>query len=1126
MNLRVLGAYGRSASLILRRIVWGAVAVAAAVAFFCLGLLFRVLMGPVSLGPFSDELRGALNQVLPGFDVRFDTAALEWDRSEGRINLVILGTRVLDHGQRIIAQAPKAEIGLAAGPFLHGRIAIKRIALVGVQLTLVHSRTGSLRLGLQAGNGGNDILQQIRDAISHGKGHGTSLQSFAVREARLAFYDEETGAFVVAPRADLQVSGPRGASGNGLDASLAAEIEVSGKPARLFANIRFPFRGDLSSGDVSISGLSLPALARDGQKFGFLSPLRLTADVTGSWTLAHGTQLRFADFGIGATGYVEGLGHPLHVKSLRLVGRYDGQTGKLLIDDATLAGEEARAHLTGSASINVDPAGNLKTAFGFTLDRLGIDVPDAMEPGLRLGRATLIGSYDSANRSIVLERAALAGGPLSATLAGRIVLAPNRSPELDLDGRVDPIAMRDLLPYWPIHLIPGARGWIAANIQGGRLGPALIHARIQAGAFGRPFIPDNAVLITFPVQGAAINYLPGLTPLTGASGSGTLTGDNFKADLSSASIGPLSVTNGHVTIANLHVHGTPALIKAHVSGALPQFFALLDMKPLQYPTRFHVNTSTARGDAAFDAVFRVPTIKGESIDSVGISVNGAVNGLGIALGPHTRISDGTVAIAVDNTKLHAAGKVILGATPLDVDWLELFKPQGPVSTTVDVHGILDDAARADLGLPSGSWLTGPVGATAHLLGYRARIQTADIDLDLTEAVLSSDLLRWRKPAGTPETAHIAAQLGEDGSFRNANLNAEGSSLTASATVAFAADGSLSSISAPSVRAGVDNDFAVVFRKQANGSKEIDISGHSLDASGLLKQNPGAAASKSSAAPSAEPFHLTANLDRLVFRPGVAFAPFSADVTGIGRHPVTVSAKAGLTTTSSLTVRMASSGGQRHLTATADDAGAVIGALLDTTSVKGGTLSLDATLPPVAVENQKNTGAADTTGELIIRNCTVLNQPFFTRVVSSGSPSGMADLLRGQGIVLDSVHIPFRVNGDVVSIHDARATGPSVGFTADGYIDRATNQIALSGAMAPIYGLNGLLGVIPILGNVFVSKKGEGLFGITYTLHGDLDHPLVSTNPLSVLAPGILRRIFEGAPTDPAASARPAPPKGQ
>jgi len=58
--------------------------------------------------------------------------------------------------------------------------------------------------------------------------------------------------------------------------------------------------------------------------------------------------------------------------------------------------------------------------------------------------------------------------------------------------------------------------------------------------------------------------------------------------------------------------------------------------------------------------------------------------------------------------------------------------------------------------------------------------------------------------------------------------------------------------------------------------------------------------------------------------------------------------------------------------------------------------------------------------------------------------------------------------------------------------------------------------------VFVSKKGEGLFGVTYTLQGDIDAPKVSTNPLSVLAPGILRRLFEGTAPKPATSSASPP----
>jgi len=48
----------------------------------------------------------------------------------------------------------------------------------------------------------------------------------------------------------------------------------------------------------------------------------------------------------------------------------------------------------------------------------------------------------------------------------------------------------------------------------------------------------------------------------------------------------------------------------------------------------------------------------------------------------------------------------------------------------------------------------------------------------------------------------------------------------------------------------------------------------------------------------------------------------------------------------------------------------------------------------------------------------------------------------------------------------------------------------------------------------VSKEGEGIIGLTYQARGDLDEPDVIVNPLSMLTPGILRRLFEfGGPPE-------------
>ncbi|HEY2446131.1 MAG TPA: AsmA-like C-terminal domain-containing protein [Rhizomicrobium sp.] len=1105
----------RLAAHVLRRTGWLAAALAAGAVFFCIGLLFRILIGPVSLGPFSGDLRAALAQVVPGLDVRFDDAALEWSSKESRVNLVVLGTRVFDRGQHIIAQAPKAEIGLSAGSLLRGHVVVNRIALVGVQLTLVHTKSGALRLGIESEAGGNDVLKRIRDAISRSQGGASSLKSFAVHEARLAFFDEETGAFVVAPEAELQITAPTTAAeraSNSITAGLTAQIEISGKPARLYASINLPRRGDTVTGDVSISGLDLAALARNGRSFAFLTPFALKADVTGSWSLVNGTSIKYADFGIGASGYVNGFGRPLHVKSLRLVGRYDGQTGRVLIDDAVLAGEQAAAHLTGSANLAFNGAGDLdSTTFALELDKIAVNLPGTLERAVTLGRAMLRGAYTAQDNGILVQEGLVSGGALSATFAGRIGLASNQSPELNFDGKLGTIGVRDLLSYWPLRAAPGARAWIAKNFSAGRLGPVLVHTRIPAGAFEQPALPDESVSVTFPLAGATINYLDGLTPLTNVTGTGDLGGDTFKANVDQASVGPLVVTQGRVAIAQLHVHGTPADIRAHVTGQVPQFLALLDRKPLQYPSRFHIDTASAQGAGAFDVLFRVPTIRGESIDAIGISVKGTTSAFALSLGPHTKISNGALDFDVDNKQLHASGKVGIAGVGLNVDWREVFKTEGPVTTQLSVRGTLDDAARAALDLPLAKFASGPVGIDASLSGHRGAIGEAVVHLDLAQAGFGVDMLGLKKPPGTPSTAQISARLDGGGNLRNADLSVDGPGLTTRGKASFAG-GALESLTLPSVRAGAANDFALIMKEQPASGLDVAISGHSLDASAIGRRKPGTGANETSHE-SVEPFHLSVKVDRLALRNGVSIAPFALDASGAGQRPRTLTATGNLAGPASLSASLVSEANQRRLVLKTGDAGALIKGFFGLSSIKGGDLHVDATLPSAASRKDQ----PDYAGTLTIKNCTLLNQPFLARLFSSGSLGGFMDLMQGQGISLSNVEIPFRVNGDVIDIHDARASGPSIGVTADGYVDRSANQLALEGAVAPLYGLNGILGVIPVLGNVFVSKQGEGVFGVTYSVRGDLDQPTITANPLSMLTPGILRRIFEGAaPTKPAA----------
>jgi hypothetical protein len=216
---------------------------------------------------------------------------------------------------------------------------------------------------------------------------------------------------------------------------------------------------------------------------------------------------------------------------------------------------------------------------------------------------------------------------------------------------------------------------------------------------------------------------------------------------------------------------------------------------------------------------------------------------------------------------------------------------------------------------------------------------------------------------------------------------------------------------------------------------------------------------------------------------------------------------------------------RRMTFSTTDAGLLAKGLFGFSSLKGGRIDLNATLPGKAGDPEtKNSTAPDYQGKFSIRDFKVLNQPFLARLFTAGSLGGMVNLMQGQGIAIDKLDVPFSSRGGVIDVKDVKATGPAIGLTADGYIDRPKNAIALKGTLVPLFGLNSVLGAIPIVGNVLVSKPGEGVFGMTYTIHGNADQPDVSINPLSVLTPGILRRIFEGKmPNSAQAPSNMAPP---
>ena len=67
---------------------------------------------------------------------------------------------------------------------------------------------------------------------------------------------------------------------------------------------------------------------------------------------------------------------------------------------------------------------------------------------------------------------------------------------------------------------------------------------------------------------------------------------------------------------------------------------------------------------------------------------------------------------------------------------------------------------------------------------------------------------------------------------------------------------------------------------------------------------------------------------------------------------------------------------------------------------------------------------------------------------------------------------------------------------------------MTGEIAPAYTLNSLLANIPLIGTM-LSDGADGIFAASFSVNGPIDDPNVLVNPLSVLTPGIIRRLLTG-----------------
>ncbi|MET0155600.1 MAG: AsmA-like C-terminal region-containing protein [Rickettsiales bacterium] len=190
-------------------------------------------------------------------------------------------------------------------------------------------------------------------------------------------------------------------------------------------------------------------------------------------------------------------------------------------------------------------------------------------------------------------------------------------------------------------------------------------------------------------------------------------------------------------------------------------------------------------------------------------------------------------------------------------------------------------------------------------------------------------------------------------------------------------------------------------------------------------------------------------------------------------------------------------GRRTMRGESDDAGALLALLGSEGKIQGGRIDVDG-------EAKGSGDALALEGTLNLYNFRAMNLALIKHL----------PFWREEGYPIDRFKAPFSYERGVIRVIDAATIGAplgaTIGATADGTIDLTRDAVRLRGVMVPAQGgVNKLVATIPIVGKLVTGGKNEGLIGVNYEINGAISDPKLSVNPLSILTPGILRKIFSG-----------------
>jgi hypothetical protein len=662
----------------------------------------------------------------------------------------------------------------------------------------------------------------------------------------------------------------------------------------------------------------------------------------------------------------------------------------------------------------------------------------------------------------------------------------------------------DFKRLWPYIMGGESRDWFVANITDGVVKSARMRFKFPVGTLGigdeTVPIPRDSMQIEIVGEGVAIKPTPEMSPIV-IAGDTRLRVNDENVSISGGG-GTLETEGGTITVTSPALvmdNSVPGESIVEISGDLSAPIpALLALAQQQQPdalasANLPIDLESITGSVDLGLVATIALgdeVTGREMD-IDYVINGSVQDFASSDPIQGRsIGGGQLSFSANQDGFQLGGQAVIDGMEAEIS----VEGATGVDPVFRLQSAIDVADLADMGFDASEFLSGQVQFVAQPLADGALHMTVDLE----DAALAVTDLGISKPAGTP--GMLTAIIRADGDLtRLQDIALTFGTVRLNGQIDYHATDGL--VAANFSHFGLsEGDSATVSLTPTDGGFAVRIRGAQLDLKPVLSRffslEQGSGGVQSTQFD--QSLSLDVELDRAVGYYATTAFNLDLDIVLRGSDMTRVNLTAQFDEGNALSVTTNPAPQGRTLSVAFNDAGTVLRLLGVYSQLAGGSGSLVMTTDR-SLDRE--------VGQLILRNFAIVDEDNVIQVLGNHSDSRAA-ISSSNRLDFRAAQIDFVRTSDRVEVLDAVLAGDTVGGTMRGFIYTDQRRYDLTGTYVPLFGLNNIFQQLPILGPILGGRDGEGLVGVTFAVRGPLDQPQFLVNPLSILAPGIFREMFE------------------